>query len=119
MSSTDLAVLSHTPGADPRAIMAAACARPFDVSGSSLELDPALPSILGGGLLGPLPGSAGKLALDLPQGKGALVNRVTPEQLLAIVASLIASSPDAQTACVRLRTEVMGWQFQDSKGNKI
>jgi hypothetical protein len=85
--------------------MAAACARPLNVLGSSLELDKPL--------------HIGENKIAIPNGKGQIVNRVTPEQLLAIVASLIASSPDAQTACTRLRAEVIGWQFQDAKGNSI
>jgi len=112
--STDLAVLAHTPGADPRAILVAACARPMDVGGQRTEYDPTLPAALGGGQIAP--GAGG---LTIPDGRGGLVNRVTPEQLLAIVASLIASAPDAQTACVRLRAEVVAWRFEDRMGRTI
>jgi hypothetical protein len=114
MASNDLARIANVTGADPRAILAAAIARPFNVAGASLEYDPKIPVAFGGGLL-----AAGSNELTIPDGKGALINKVTPEQLLAIVASIIVTSPSAAVACVRLRAEVSGWKFQQTHGSEL
>ena len=111
----DLAVMANTPGTDPRAIMAAAIARPLAVHGRSLELDPSQTTAMGGGLI--VPGRPAELVV--PAGNGALVNKVTPEQLIAIVASIIACAPTAADACVSLRREVLGWKFQQNEGSEI
>ena len=111
----DLAILSNRSGADPRAIMAAALSRPLNTRGSSLELDPDLAVDHGGGMV--IPGRQN--ALVIPAGNGALVNKVTPEQLIAIVASIICNAANASDACVALRTEVAGWKFQQTDGSAI
>ena len=57
------------------------------------------------------------LDLDVtPYGLGVM-NKVTPELLLAIVANVIATSPTAAVAVARLRAEIAGWKFQSSDGN--
>jgi hypothetical protein len=58
-----------------------------------------------------------RMEIDLGAvGGTAIVNKVTPEQLLAVVASIIATSKDATTACQRIRAEVSGWKFQGADG---
>lgn len=117
MSGRDLARIALVGGTDPRAILQAAIARPFNMSATSVEFDPQIPVKFGGGLLAP-----GENALAIPDGQGAdkplfaVVNKVTPEQLLAIVASIICSAPTAAVACSRLRQEIAGWQFQYADG---
>lgn len=58
-----------------------------------------------------------RMEIDLGDvGGAAIVNKVTPEQLLAVVAAIIATSQDATTACQRIRAEVSGWKFEGHDG---
>ncbi len=118
------------PNARPREIVGAFMRAPFRVS-TRVELDPSKPMprnergelVLaegGGGAL--TPQQAKELATEgatLAPGSVAVVNKVTPEQLLAIVVSLIATSKNASEACVRIRQEVAGWRFESTSGEKV
>lgn len=112
-------------GAPPRAIIQAFTKHPFKV-GARLELDPTRPLerdeqgslVLKDGAGGVIsPAAAEELRKKGATVKGvAVVNRVSPEQLLAIVVSLIATSRNASEACVRIRQEVTGWRFESTSG---
>jgi hypothetical protein len=69
----------------------------------SVELERVVPAVVKGG----------KVQIDVRAHELATINRVTPEMLIAIVANIIATSPTAAEACVRLRVEVSGWKWQD------
>lgn len=57
------------------------------------------------------------LDLDVTHYGLGLINKVTPELLLAVVANIIATSPTAAAAVARLRLEIAGWKFEDAAGN--
>jgi hypothetical protein len=58
-----------------------------------------------------------RVEVDLADAGGAVVlNKLTPEMLLACVVGIIATSADAATACARIRAEVEGWKFQAADG---
>lgn len=56
------------------------------------------------------------LDLDISAQGIGVINKVTPELLLAIVANVIATSPTAAVAVARLRAEIAGWKFESSDG---
>lgn len=100
-------ITSFAPGSDPRSIVARVFAQPFVVPGEETQSFDVQALI-----------SAGKrkgTEIELPEGVG-FVNRVTAEQLLAIVAAIIATSTDATRACQRIRAEVDNWKFQGADG---
>lgn len=95
-------------GTDPRAIVAAVFRRPFIVDRT---LGPDELALLTNTIRHSPTGAI--LDVDLAEVGGlAVVNKVTPEQLLAIVASIIATAPDATQACVRIKQETEGWRFE-------
>lgn len=120
MSGKDLAPLNleHTslaaiaPGTDPRQIVAQVFYDPFSINNTIDETELVPDKVKpkkGGGSIHEYP---------LPPAVSVVV-KVTPEQLLGVVAALIATSKTASEAVARIRAEVAGWTFKDSAGADI
>ena len=92
-------------GLDPREIVARVFEHPFQMD-ASIVLDVPAPPV----------GATKPRNLPIGQHNVAVANKVTPELLLAIVANLLATSPDAAHAIARIRLEVAGWTFETSTG---
>ena len=99
---------SFGAGSDPRAIVARVFAQPFAVPGET-------PQSFDINALVTKSKKGGGMSIELPDGVG-VANRVTAEQLLAIIAAIIATSPDATKAVQRIRAEVLTWAFQGHDG---
>lgn len=69
-------------------------------------------------LMPPAPNATGKVQIDIRAHRLAVINKVTPEMLLAVVGTLIATSATAAEAVARIRAEVAGWTFETSTGER-
>lgn len=98
---------------DPRAVVMRTFAAPFE---TDVKLD--IATLPAGSVQRKKTAAGERVEIDLGAvGGTAIVNKVTPEQLLAVVAAIIATSKDSTTACQRIRAEVAGWKFQAADGS--
>lgn len=58
-----------------------------------------------------IPKGKRKMEMSIAAHGLAVINKVTPEMLVAIVADIIAKAPTARAAVARLRAEVSMWTF--------
>lgn len=94
-------------GLDPREIVARVFERPIADLEKRCDFERVIPFRM----------KKGKAEIDLAPHRLAVANKVTPEMLVGIIGTLIATSSSAAEAVVRIRLEVMGWRFQDTAGN--
>jgi hypothetical protein len=96
----------------PMELIARVFERPIADLEKRIDFDRVLPE--------PAPGTSAQLKkkseIDIRGYRLAIVNKVSPEMLLAIVGTLIATSATAAEAVGRIRAEVMGWRFQREDG---